>query len=835
MAPRTRAKTGRKSSRHPKQVKQNAGLLSTGELDTTPTSRPFQSPLKDVRSEQAHSIHQPNSHGAPQPPKAQPPEDFDDGLDDMDLINLDSLPQDMVPDSHERSFAWSEAGSATRRSSPVRDEETPQDIWQFGDEESLRTFSSAKSGKSKLPDTVPIPAGSNEESQDVQQQAENQRRVDFSETASTVHRSSPCGVDLEETLKHIWEFQDSSSMPALSTVIPSESNLEETVPFPAHSPAAHLPADEIYDATPPTSLQKHSMSKKDQSDISAPPRPVLGDPTPPLTTRRSDAIDLTVPTAGIPVQNDVYAVFKEFKDMKHAKLSMVSNGISEKMEHPQENPVQYACLSPMAEASKSSIAPQNIDTSAEAVASPTGGKLNKRKQRPKATLSFDEVTQKIKDAPVQQKQSAPIRMPIVNAMRASAQPSSSPVVVSRKRQPKAQIQRLPKKRKAATDKNIEREIHPVRSEKAERPSTPLPHVRSSTTRQKQAEQVEKPKLTSTERTGSTKMDASLHTVLISSSDEDSVFSPVGMTVSTPQEMSVSRTMPLPGQVGQTRSKVPGACNGKKEVNQPIAVTEDATPLDELSTKTRHQQNDDSRHERVPLSTRDTNMHSERFPSAEVKPLQHARQIGKPLESKVALAKSSKQQRPDGRQTSRNYSISQQGSPVPLHEDNKGLKLLESGDVDDDTGTSDIELPGIRQRKSKYIRGIDSTLSCNSSAVGPQRKMLEARGDKYRDVLPQQDDRRLSSASGVDESETLRPTLRPQREVSFLSRAERSLHDQLLASLQVQNDTNACGDRNSDETQSSHEEECQPKASPKKTYSGIAGHLHEIVDVSCPVV
>ena len=835
MAPRTRARTGCKSSRQPKQIKQNAGPLATGELDTTPTSRPFQSPLKDVRSEQAHSIHQPRSHVAPQPPKAQPPEEFDDGLDDMDLINLDSLPQEMVSDSHDRSFAWSEAGSATRRSSPVRDEETPQDIWQFGDEESLPTFSSAKSGKSKLPDTVPIPADSNGESQDTQQRAETQRRVDFSETASTVHRSSPCGVDMEEALKHIWEFQDSSSMPALSTVIPSEGNLDDTVPFSAHSPAAHLPADEIYDATPPTSLQKQNMGKKGQSDISAPPRPVLTDPTPPLTTRRSDAIDFTVSNTGNPVQNDVYAAFKEFKHMKHAKLSMVPNDISGKMEHSQEDLVQHARLSPKAQASKGSITPLSIDTSAEAVASATRGKASKRKQRPKVALSFDEATQKIKDAPVQPKQSAPIRMPIVNAMRASAQPSSSPVVVSRKRQRKAQIQRPPKKRKAAADRKVEREIHPVRSEKAERPLTPLPHIRSSTTRQKQAEQVEKPKLTSTERTGSIKKDAIQHTVLISSSDEDSVFSPVGMTMSTPQELSVSRMMPLPEQVGQTRSKAPGSSNGKKDVSQPIAVAEDVEPLDELSTKTGHLQNDDPCHERAPLNSRDANMQSERFSSAEVNPVQQARQVGKPLESKIALVKSLKQHRHEGRQISRNYSISQQGSPVPLHEDNKGLKLLESDDVDDDTGTSDIELPGIRQRKSKYIRGINSTLSCTSSAVGSQRKMLEPRGDKYRDVLPQQDDRRLSSAPGVGESETLRPTLRPQREVSFLSRAERSLHDQLLASLQVQDDTNACGDRNSGETKSSNEEECQPKGSPKKTYSGVAGHLHEIVDVSCPVV
>ncbi|KAL7804038.1 hypothetical protein V8C43DRAFT_2792 [Trichoderma afarasin] len=87
-------------------------------------------------------------------------------------------------------FAWSDAGSTTnntRRSSPTDlGQLSNEDIWDF--EESLALFSSPTSERNNLPDTLPLMSAEQGDPS-----CTPMKKVDFSETASTIYRSSPFG------------------------------------------------------------------------------------------------------------------------------------------------------------------------------------------------------------------------------------------------------------------------------------------------------------------------------------------------------------------------------------------------------------------------------------------------------------------------------------------------------------------------------------------------------------------------------------------------------------------------------------------------------------------
>ncbi|KAL6816291.1 hypothetical protein V8C40DRAFT_277248 [Trichoderma camerunense] len=241
-----------------------------------------------------------------------------------------------------KSFAWSDGGSTTnntRRSSPADlGALSNDDVWDF--EESLAPFSSPSSEKNQLPDTMPLASAEQDD-----QSYTPMKRVDFSETASTIHRSSSF-VGANEP-KDIWNFDDSlsdgSPVPETSKKIPIVSS-------------DHLPPDEIYDLTPKKAV-----------------------PTPAGAASTSAAAK---PNDSQPVLND------------ETKSS-----------------------------SKPSLQPKE------------------KKQRPKAKkpIRFDSLTQEILEEPIskkRKKQPAPVRLPIVNALRESAKASSSPVAGSPKPKPK---------------------------------------------------------------------------------------------------------------------------------------------------------------------------------------------------------------------------------------------------------------------------------------------------------------------------------------------------------------------------------------------------------------
>lgn len=168
---------GRAVSKTPSRTRLPRLDAPFGELETTPTSHCHESPKPGSR------------FAAPAAPM-----DMGDGLDDLvhDFTGLVQAFETPPAARRECPFSWSETESAAKRSSPVRAGETPASVWQFGDVESLPPLSSAKSGRDKLPDTAPLPLIPMPD--EGAQQVTAVRKIDFSETASTVHRSSPLGT-----------------------------------------------------------------------------------------------------------------------------------------------------------------------------------------------------------------------------------------------------------------------------------------------------------------------------------------------------------------------------------------------------------------------------------------------------------------------------------------------------------------------------------------------------------------------------------------------------------------------------------------------------------------
>ncbi|KAL7954882.1 hypothetical protein V8C34DRAFT_316927 [Trichoderma compactum] len=235
-----------------------------------------------------------------------------------------------------KSFTWSDGGSTTnntRRSSPADlGELSNDDAWDF--EESLAPFSSPTSEKNQLPDTIPLVSAEQD-----RQSSTPVNAIDFSETASTVHRSSSFVGAYEP--KDIWNFDDTPSESSPTTEMAKE------IPMVS---SAHLPPDELYDSTPKkAAAPAHTDAKLNGS------QPVIGDDT------------------------------------------------------------------------KGSSSRNNVQ--------PKG-----KKQRPKAKnpIRFDSLTQEILEEPIpkKKKRPAPVRLPIVNALKESAKASSSPATGPQRPKPK---------------------------------------------------------------------------------------------------------------------------------------------------------------------------------------------------------------------------------------------------------------------------------------------------------------------------------------------------------------------------------------------------------------
>ncbi|KAG6039871.1 hypothetical protein E4U41_001948 [Claviceps citrina] len=170
-------KTSRSSAKTPPTRRQTTQL---GELDTTPT-RPDASPSLPTRRK---PLNGGNEHTDPENIDS---EGFEDGLEDGDLVQLADT--QAIPNATlAKGISWSETGSGARRSSSVSSEGLSKS--PFGYLGVGNVFSSPVSGSDALPDTVPLPMDLIQDPL-LGDQRQAPMIVDFSETATTVIRSSP--------------------------------------------------------------------------------------------------------------------------------------------------------------------------------------------------------------------------------------------------------------------------------------------------------------------------------------------------------------------------------------------------------------------------------------------------------------------------------------------------------------------------------------------------------------------------------------------------------------------------------------------------------------------
>lgn len=503
-----------------KRGKLNQIPTQFGQLDTTPTSRQFQSPAKPFygqHSDREDKLPTPlqSSEINPQKPGNVPAssKEFEDEIDDLDLVQF-SISHDNPTSLEQRveGGAWSETASQTRRSSPLLAGDTPHHIWQFDEDESLSSFSDSKS--SRLPDTMPLPPDPTLESQ-IELPFEAQSRVDFSETATTNQRSSP--FSCRETPKQsLWDFKDESAVDFMKS---AQLNIELE---PKQGGLSHLPMEEMYDATP----LKASRNDEDLGETQPHQLEMANDPFEQATNE--DEVGLPVKgskrrTMGEMLQSELASENGDNPDVEYGNFDR----------HLENDSSQQSIQTPKLN-SKASTAPG----APKEPMNDLNGK--KRKQRPKVPLQFDETTHQIKDAPREKKPSPPARMPIVNALRESAQPSSSPNTSSRKRAAPKRAQPKKKRKVMPLKERREEPSRPVtRSVAAEDPDpkttakSDLPKMRPNVDTQKAT----KPKEIKLSH-GSTKAKNQL--IMVSSDTDGSEFQP-DPSLSSPEQPETADT------------------------------------------------------------------------------------------------------------------------------------------------------------------------------------------------------------------------------------------------------------------------------------------------------
>lgn len=425
-------KKGGKSARGPKLKRQSTQF---GKLDTTPTSRHSQSPDKSQSQKPTPTGGEDPSglvlsatkiSNARSAQVSQNIDEFENDIEDVDLIGLVNPNQAQSQPLNENGFIWSEAGSNTRRSSPVLAGETPRDVWDF-DQYSLEQLSSPKSGHDQLPETVPIPQNllkePSEDSNDVV------RRVDFSETASTLRRSSPYLRDARDSE---WSFDEHIRIETIfDAQNPIEASSEMANQHP-RSPVAHYPMEELYQATPPKPKAQRPPSPSPQERRSSDEvAQAFPDPTPPQTSIKSQKKNKHTERKKKPM----YQLLKD--DLQSQKGEEPLPTLGEGMESPQQTRDEI-----ISQSNKAQDRPMNSSVLAENEGKqPTiriDAKGKKRKQRAKAPIEFDEETQQMKETSLTKKPTAPLRKPLLTALQNAARLSGSPASTEKKK-------RVPKK------------------------------------------------------------------------------------------------------------------------------------------------------------------------------------------------------------------------------------------------------------------------------------------------------------------------------------------------------------------------------------------------------
>ncbi|KAF4951006.1 hypothetical protein FSARC_13044 [Fusarium sarcochroum] len=454
MAPRK----GGKSSQRGKLRRQPTQF---GELETTPTSRHLQS----SRRVQPHSTlalpnQDDNSPGASNAGQIKPrpsADEFEDEVDDVDLIELDAAGEAVPSAQPGQDFAWSDSAFSTRRSTPVQDDEGQA---LFEDQESIPdAFSSQKSGPGKLPNTQPLPSQplpgfpANPANQEV-------TAVDFSETASTARRSSPYfsqAAASQAAVEERWEFEfeEHNPLSLLPSTIPDSLQFPEMAPFPQGEPMKHLPEDELYDATPPRSSADDGpvapLPKNPEvtSDVSKQPQHEEG----PNVKRTSDT--KRGPKKSSKASKDSLSRFLRDEVGSVGDAEVPPSSSREKNTAKRRKPDKRVhVLQDASEDAHDSPSTENPEVTE------SGAKVKRRRQRAKPALQFDDATQQIKEVQQRKTVNEPAHMPIVSNLKRSHAAAVSPVASAKKVTPKPKRRVAPKPVQQATRKSTLRSALP---------------------------------------------------------------------------------------------------------------------------------------------------------------------------------------------------------------------------------------------------------------------------------------------------------------------------------------------------------------------------------------
>ncbi|KAF5684471.1 hypothetical protein FDENT_6702 [Fusarium denticulatum] len=428
------ARRGGKSGPRSKRTRHSARIVALGQLDTTP-NRHDQSPRAFQTQDPTPALR--NQGANPEPPNSEIPStnEFDDDLNDDDLrrlVEAEAVPSAQPPPD----FSWSEIGS-TRRSSPLREDEP-----SFLDNQDslLDEFSSPKSGLGKLPNTQPLPSEPDQESKEPP-------FVDFSETASTVRRSSPyyslaaSQIGDDEPLNFI---ENNPLAPLPSTIQDSIQSLG-LPPFPELEAMDHLPEDELYDVTPPKStaeLEAETSQKEEEAPEAAPEssqRSKKSNSSQNSKTKRRPGKTSKKHGALVRVLEEELESSEEDEGEEQAsstpekppaKPPKRKNGARKGKETPESKPAATAT--------------HDTRKSEQRTKEKKG-----RKQRAKTPIQFDEETQEIKEVTPRRVPEQQPRMPIVSSLRKSYAASISPMASAGKGTPGSKRKPAPKRKPPA--------------------------------------------------------------------------------------------------------------------------------------------------------------------------------------------------------------------------------------------------------------------------------------------------------------------------------------------------------------------------------------------------
>ena len=413
-----------------------------GELDTTPTSHHFQSPEENPFNTALSRSNNRNEPSAEMKRLSQVSEDYSQSLADQDLLSF----HDSLTESNPNSKNPESEGHSTRRSSPMN-VTTPNPHWDFSpedpeDNDSVPPISSPRSGTDRLPDTVPIPATQELESEP-DEAAQPHGRVDFSDTATTARRSSPFGID--HPVETAWEL---GTTPGKSTTHHEEENDEETsTPAKGVHSSPHLNIDHGYNAVPANESSRVNEPRKAPGmDLT----PEIGDSfeTPSIMLPPAPHLDASSLQKGLGPSS---------RDQLPAPTTTATEPQGGRNTFQQER--KASKKKPLEDESVWEI-PDSIPDSSQIVGqnSASGSAVQrgkKRKQRAKSPVKFDEATQKVQKAVMSTKRSRPVRMPIVTALEASVTPSpttASPAVVPAKRKSRQPLRNQRKRAKSPSPK-----------------------------------------------------------------------------------------------------------------------------------------------------------------------------------------------------------------------------------------------------------------------------------------------------------------------------------------------------------------------------------------------